>query len=66
MFSSKNIAFALCMSLSLLGGNANSQELVHGGVVPLHKIPSATALGYFFSDWERKSMRYLFQTAARV
>lgn len=40
MFSSKNIVVALYLALSMAGANANAQELFHGGVVPLNKIPS--------------------------
>ena len=61
MFSSKNIAFALCLSLSLLGGNANSLELVHGGVVPLHKIPSEQWIEKVVGDMDKPGQPFVIR-----
>src|SRR5579872_2458179 len=41
MHSSRFIALAFSLTLSAAGNRAIPQELAHGGVVPLHKIPSA-------------------------
>ena len=38
MFTSKKFFFALLLALFLVGDNANSEDLGHGGVVPLNKI----------------------------
>ena len=40
MFRSKSLVFALLLALFLVGNNANSKDLGHGGVVPLNRIPS--------------------------
>ena len=40
MITSKTSLFAVLLALLLVGSTANSQELAHGGVVPLHRIPS--------------------------
>jgi hypothetical protein len=61
MFSSKNIVFALNLTLSLAAANANSQELVHGGVAPLHEIPSAQWIEKVVGDMDKPGQPFVIR-----
>jgi hypothetical protein len=61
MFSSKNIVFALYLALSVTGADANSQELVHGGVVPLHKISSEQWIEKVAGDMDKPGQPFVIR-----
>jgi len=61
MFTSKTFFFAVLLALFLVGNNANSQNLDHGGVVPLHKIPSEQWIEKVSGDMDKPGLPFVIR-----
>ena len=61
MFTSKTFLFALLLALFLVGNNANSQDLAHGGVVPLNKIPSEQWIEKVSGDMDKPGLPFVIR-----
>jgi hypothetical protein len=61
MFTSKAFFFAVLLALFLVGNNANSQNLDHGGVVPLHKIPSEQWIEKISGDMDKPGLPFVIR-----
>ena len=58
MFPTKGAAIALSLSLIATGTHADSDELVHGGVVPLYAIPSGQWLEKVVGDMDKPGQTF--------
>jgi hypothetical protein len=61
MLASRKFLFALLLALFLIGKNANSEELGHGGVVPLHKIPSDQWIEKVSGDMDKPGLPFVIR-----
>lgn len=61
MFTSKTFSFAVLLALFLVGDNANSQDLAHGGVVPLNKIPSEQWIEKVSGDMNKPGLPFVIR-----
>jgi len=61
MFTSKRFFFALLLALFLVGNNANSEDLGHGGVVPLNKIPSDQWIEKVSGDMDKPGLPFVIR-----
>jgi len=61
MFTSKAFFFAVLPALLLVGNSANSQELAHGGVVPLNRIPSEQWIEKVSGDMNKPGLPFVIR-----
>jgi len=61
MFTSKRFVFALLLVLFLVGNNAHSEDLGHGGVVPLTKIPSDQWIETVSGDMDKPGLPFVIR-----
>jgi hypothetical protein len=61
MFTSKTFFFAVLLALFLVANNANSQDLAHGGVVPLNKIPSEQWIEKVSGDMNKPGLPFVIR-----
>ena len=61
MSTPKTLFFALLLALFLVGNNANSEDLVHGGVVPLSKIPSDKWIEKVSGDMDKPGFPFVIR-----
>ena len=55
----KAITLAILLSHFLVGHNAIAQDLAHGGVVPLHKIPSVQWIEVVSGDMDKPGLPFV-------
>jgi hypothetical protein len=61
MFTSKTFFFAVLPALLLVGNNAHSQDLAHGGVVPLNRIPSEQWIEKVSGDMNKPGLPFVIR-----
>jgi hypothetical protein len=61
MFTSKTFFFAVLLALFLVGNNAYSQDLAHGGVVPLNEIPSEQWIEKVSGDMNKPGLPFVIR-----
>jgi hypothetical protein len=57
----KAIILAILLSCFLVGHNAIAQDLAHGGVVPLHKIPSVRWIDRVAGDMDKPGLPFVIR-----
>jgi hypothetical protein len=61
MISSKTFFFALSLALFLAASNAKSEDLAHGGVVPLNEIPSEQWIEKVVGDSDKPGLPFVIR-----
>jgi hypothetical protein len=61
MFRSKTLVFALFLALCLVGNNAHSEDLAHGGVIPLNRIPSEQWIEKVSGDMDKPGLPFVIR-----
>src|SRR6476619_6301101 len=61
MSTSRSFLFAVLPALLLIANNAKSQTLDHGGVVPLHKIPSEQWIEKVSGDMDKPGLPFVIR-----
>lgn len=61
MFSTQAILMALCLALFATGSHAELGDLVHGGVMPLHMIPSGQWIEKVVGDMDKPGQPFVIR-----